>query len=172
MKKNLKNYLAILLLGITMIAYGSDPSKYKVFVGFINHFTKFVQWPDDKKSGDFVIGVLGDSPITTELQVLAGKTVGAQKIVIKNFSNESSIIPCHILFVSETASKSLASAAAKASSNKTLIITEWIGAAKKGADINFIEDGGSIKFEISNNANNAHGLKIASKLKELGKVVD
>lgn len=172
MKKFSTFFSLVLFFSICTIALAGDQAKYKIFVGFINHFTKFVQWPDEKKTGDFVIGVLGDSPIIAELQALNGKPAGSQKIVVKAFASESAIIPSHILFVSEEASKSLSSVAAKAANTKTLIIAEWPGAAKKGADINFIEEGGSVKFEISNSANTAHGLKIASKLKDLGKAVD
>lgn len=164
--------IALLNIGLVNTSFAGDATKYKIFVGFINHFTKFVQWPEDKKSGDFVIGIIGDSPIAAELQTMNGKVVGSQKIVVKIFTTEDAMSNCHIVFVSDKYTKSLGAISEKAKSNKTLVISESNGAAKKGSDINFVEDGGSVKFEINSTTASNHGLKIASKLKELGKVVD
>ncbi len=174
MKKSLVtlSIVSMLILGIVGQALAADATKYKIFVGFINHFTKFVQWPEEKKMGDFVIGVIGDCPIATELQGMNGKMLGAQKIVIKTFANEDAMSSCHIVFVSEKFGKSLSAISEKAKINKTLVLSESNGAAKRGSDINFIEDAGSVKFEINSTTANNHGLKIASKLKELGKVIE
>ena len=36
---------------------------YAVHANIIYRFTKYINWPDDRKTGDFVIGVVGDTPL-------------------------------------------------------------------------------------------------------------
>src|SRR5206468_262493 len=53
---------------------------------FIYNFTRYIDWPADYKSGNFVINMFGsNTAMLTELNNMAKtKTVGAQKIEIKN----------------------------------------------------------------------------------------
>lgn len=161
------------MIASTSIAGSSNANRFKLYVGFINHFTKFIQWSDDKRTGDFVIGVYGDSPIFDEMQaMLAGKSVGEQKINIKKIDSEAAAGSCHIVFVPENQMKVLGALNTKAKTSKFLIVTDSDGAAKKGADINFVEEGGSIKFEMNPKNAADHGLKVSGKLKELAKIID
>lgn len=165
--------LALFVATLNGFAGNSNANRFKLYVGFINHFTKFIQWSDDKRSGDFVIGVYGDSPMFDELSaMLTGKQVNDQKIAIKKIDSEGAASSCHILFVSENQMKMLGSLHNKAKSSNFLIVADSDGAARKGADINFVEEGGSIKFELNPKNATEHGLKISGKLKELAKIID
>lgn len=171
--KMFKKVIITTILGfIITINQGQAQAKYKVYAGFMNHFTKYVQWPADTKSGDFVIAVVGNSPIITELKPLEGKMVGAQKIVIKAFATAGAVTSGHIIFVSEAQGAGIGDVSKKAKSFNSLVVAEIPGGAGKGADINFIEADGKIKFEVSSSNPDAHGIKISAELKKLGIAVD
>src|SRR4051812_16053310 len=100
LQKSLMLISAFMLLILPEVrAQGID---YAVHANIIYRCTKYIDWPDYKKSGDFVIGIVGDSPLYDELKnFTANKTVGTQKIVIKKMSSSTSSYDCHILFISE-----------------------------------------------------------------------
>lgn len=157
---------------LTFITFNvsAQMNNYKIYAGFVNHFTKYVQYSNI--DGDFIIGVLGDSPIYGELSMLNGKMVGNQKIVVKRINNISEILNFKIIFVSDSKVSNIVEINKKAKTNKTMIITETNGAIQKGSDINFILKNDKINFEIGVNNNEQHGLKISNELKKLGIVVE
>lgn len=72
----------------------------KAQANFIYNFTKFFDWPQSEKTGDFVIGVYGSRDLANELEkVTNGKKNVTQDIVVKNFSSFNQITKCHVLFV-------------------------------------------------------------------------
>tara|TARA_B100000809_G_scaffold136817_1_gene134339 strand:+ start:41 stop:553 length:513 start_codon:yes stop_codon:yes gene_type:complete len=167
MKKHL--FLPILFL-FTFYAVGQEQSQ--VQSAYIYHFTKYMEWPAAKQSGDFVIGVIGvigDSPITPYLKSLAAsKKAGMQSIVIKEFSSVSKVTNCHILFVSSKKSYELSSAIIKGKELSALIITAKAGYGKKGAGINFVTVGGKSRFEINESSIAASNVKVSAKLIQMG----
>src|SRR4051812_29283167 len=62
-------------------------NTYAIHANIIYRFTKYINWPDDKKSGDFIIGVVGETPLYEELKnFTSNKSVAGQPIVVKKFS--------------------------------------------------------------------------------------
>jgi hypothetical protein len=146
--------------------------EYSVHANIIYHFTKYVDWPDDKKDGDFVIGVVGDTPLFDELKkVIANKTAGNQKIIVENISPSNTSFDCHILFLSEEESSSLKKISARIAQSSILLVCEDEGAASRGACINFKIESQRLKLEINKLNIQQHQLNIASELLRLGTVV-
>ena len=160
----------LLILCIAMTAFGQ---KEKIQSSYIYNFTSYISWPESEKTGDFVIGVLGNGPIQNELNNLAAtKKVITQPIVVKNFSSARDIEKCHILIITEGKSSQLQEALSKVSGNSTLVITESPGLASKGSGINFVMKDGKMLFELNKNKIEKNGLKINSKLTALAVLVD
>ena len=89
-------------------SYGQHETDYKVHANIIYRFTKYIDWPVNKKAGDFIIGTIGETELYDDLKSLcANKTVGNQKIVIIKTSPSANSYPCQILFISEEESSSL-----------------------------------------------------------------
>src|SRR5690242_17959691 len=77
----------ILLLSLQTKAQQSDVA---VEANIIYHFTKYINWPEDKKAGDFVIGIIGNTPLFEALKnSIVNKTAGSQKIIIKKFTTDA-----------------------------------------------------------------------------------
>ena len=150
-------------------ARAQQGAGYAIQANIIYHFTKYINWPDDKKSGDFVVGVVGDTPLYDELKTfLVNKTVGDQKIVVKKFAASATSFNCHILFVGEDVSGSLKKIAAQTTGSPLLLVTESDGLARKGSCINFTVVDEHLRLEINKNNIEHRNLGVASELLQLG----
>ncbi len=166
----LKKIFTLALLSFLISVSFAQTEKY--YAGFIYNFTKNMEWPANKKSGDFVIAVVGDSPVINYLKQLAAtKTVGTQKMVVKKVNSASEASGAHLIFLSKNKSGEVGSAQTVAKSSNALLVTEKAGLGKKGAAMNFIDNAGRIGFEINKSQLKACGIKINAKLESLGKVV-
>jgi hypothetical protein len=165
------NFGALLLLSFITL-HAQDELDYSVHANIIYHFTKYVNWPSYKGSGDFIIGVVGETPLTNELKkAVAGKKAAGQNIVVKKFSSSSPGFNCHILFISDAASSSLKRIISATADDPVLLVSENEGFAKKGSCINFNIVNDKLKLEINKNNIQQRGLEIASELLQLGVLV-
>jgi hypothetical protein len=170
-KKNLaKNFAVFICLLFsasveTTFAQGVD----KVYSVFILNFARTVQWPAEKGTGDFIIGVLNSPKVAEELRTVAAtKSVGTQKIKVKEYTNADQVEACHILLLPSLKASVFASLIGKLINAPTLIITDTEGLATKGGGINFLSVDNKMKFELNSEAIEKRGLKVPSSLKSLG----
>ncbi len=139
---------------------------------FIYNFIKLIDWPASYKTGDFVIGVYGNSAITGELQKMAAsKKAGTQNIKIVNYNSAGAISKCHILFIPATYNAQLGAIYGSIGSASTLVITESKGMINKGAGINFVLREGKMTFELNQSKILAQNMKISSHLSNLAALV-
>jgi hypothetical protein len=150
-------------------AYCQDYKFHKVY---IYNFAKNIQWPTAQQSGDFVIGVLGKSEITTELQSLADtKTLGTQKIVVKTFATVNDVSDCHMLFIGQANSKALTELSSKIGGKPVVIVTEKSGLCKQGSGINFVLVDNKLKYELNKTILDKSGVKVSAELARLAATV-
>jgi hypothetical protein len=144
-------------------------TDYRFHSIFIYNFTKYIQWPAQQQSGDFVIGVLGNSPNVVEelTKVTTNKMVGSQKIVVKKYKSAAEATDCHILFLPSSVSHTFDDVQSKLKGKPTLVITEKSGLAQKGSGINFIIQDNKWKFELNEAATQSSGLKVSRELSQL-----
>jgi hypothetical protein len=161
-----------LFLHISSSLPAQKESGYVVHANIIYRFTKYIDWPVMSKQGDFIIGVVGDSPIYDALKNnIAGKMVGDQKIIIKKVSCAEPVLDCQIIFLSNDACKNIKKIVAKTANEPVLLVSETEGMAQKGSCINFVIIGDRLKLEINQNNIEQRELSIASELLQLGKIV-
>jgi hypothetical protein len=164
--------LVIFFFGFSSSTNAQSSVEYSVHANIIYHFTKYVAWPESKKSGDFVIGIVGDSPLYDALKLkVANKTAVGQKIVVKQISRSQQVIDCHILFISEEESDALKKIASRTAEYPVLLVCEDEGAASRGAAINFKVESERLKLEINKNNIEQRSLSVASELLRLGTVI-
>jgi hypothetical protein len=161
----------ILLISISKVQ-AQHETDYTIQATIIYRFTKYIDWPANKKSGDFIIGIVGDSPLYDDLKSFIGnKTVGSQKIVVTKMTNSKNYDNCHILFISEEESGNLKKIAELTSGAPVLLITEYNGLAHKGSCVNFITINDRLKLEINKSNADERNLHIASELLELAIII-
>jgi hypothetical protein len=157
-----KLYIFISLIVLCTTSWGQiDPKSAEahIKVVYLYNFTKYVEWPPEYHSGDFIIGVLNGSPVfINELnKMAASKTAGSQKFIVKNYKSVAEIGKCNILYIPEGSNGMLADAIKKIKGLSTLLVTESVGDAKKGAAINFVVKDNKQEFELNKgNAEKCH----------------
>ncbi len=151
----------------------SEQVNAKIKAIYIYNFTKYIEWPETYKEGNFVVGVLGsNSPLLNELSKMAdSKMVGNQKLEIKNISSCSTTDKYNIIYVVSDNSAQLTDVINKLKGKSTLIVTDKAGLAKQGAAINFFIDGNKQKIELNKANIEKYKLKVASTLVEMAVAV-
>ena len=153
-----------------------DPnnSNTKIKATFIYNFTKYINWPDKYKQGNFVIGVLGTTSFYNDLTaLLAKKSVGDQNFEVKSYTTVESVSSvCHILFIPAENSSMLPDVLKKLKGKSTLIVTEKAGMAKQGSGINFVVDNNKQRFELNKNNVEKYSLTVSSTLSALAIAVE
>ena len=149
----------------------NTPSKIKVT--FLYNFTRFIEWPDDYKEGNFIIGVVGDTPLYSELLAMKEKmekdnkifvTKGNQPISVLKYLSYKALGKCHMVFVSENCSNQLANIITRTSSHHTLLVTEQFGLIEDGSGINFVIKENKIGFELNRTQIIKTGLSVSQNL--------
>jgi hypothetical protein len=174
-RTNIFKLTVIVLVALMQVSFVSATNqlKDKVYAVFIMNFARNIEWPKEKTTGDFVIGVVNYPAVASQLKnvALQSKNVRNQPIIIKEFSSASDAGFCHILFIPESEAASFPSVLSKLQNAPTLIITEKEGLAKKGSGINFLMVDGKLKFELNNNSIEKRGLKPSEDLQRFGILV-
>lgn len=145
----------------------AQPEISKAKANYIYNFTKFFDWPQTEKSGDFIIGVLGSNELSRELKkVTAGKKNVTQNIVVQNFANINQVSKCHVIFVNAFNSDNITNLHTKTGVH-CLIISDGISSIKNGAVIKFVLESDRLKYEFSKSNALKRGLKFHSKISEM-----
>lgn len=177
----MKRIIALLLVSFFLVSADfvrfspNSPSdvQSKIKATFIYNFTKYIEWPDEYKKGNFVIGVLGDDAFFSDMSTFfSSKTLGAQKYEVKLFSKPADILKCQVLFIPTTYSGNLNEALSKVKGKSTLVITDKPGQAKQGAAINFVSIDNKQKFELNKSNLEKYNLKVSNSLVNLAIVVE
>lgn len=145
---------------------------YQTHTLYIYSFGKFIQWPEEYRSGDFEIAVLGDSPIIAELEKMAQKKkMGDRTIRVISLTSLKDFKKSHILFIPAAQSGQLADCIQKIGEQSSLIVTEQAGLGAKGSDINFVVKEGRLVFELNQSSFSKHKLKAANELTRLAIII-
>lgn len=178
MKKGVIISLLFFAFCATAFTPGYSPSNpdtnAKIKAVFIYNFTKYIEWPENYKTGEFTIGILGENDaLFKELnQMSKVKKVANQTFSIKSYSQIGDVSNPHILYIPADSAEALSKAVDKLKGKSTLIVTEKPGMAKKGSAINFVIVGNRQKFELNKNTAEKHNLKVASTLEKLAVLVE
>lgn len=150
-----------------------DPNA-KVKAVFLYNFTRYFEWPEKMKSGNFIINVIGNNAnLNQELNKMASsKQVGNQKMEIKSSTGIDVSIQPHIIFLLNESSDLLKEISSKYKGKGSLIVTEKNGLAKLGSAINFVVADNKQRFEYSKANAVKAGLKTSDELKSLAIAVE
>ena len=163
-----KTLFFLLLVSFATASYAQN---YQLHSVYIYSFIRYIQWPEDD-SPEFVIGVLGDSPILPHLQKMAEvKKAGDRKIVIKLFNNTGDITPCAMLFKAKESEVLLEEIMPLLNGGHTMLITEEDGLATEGSNINFVLKDSKLVFELNSQAMEKSNLKVSTELTRLAVVI-
>ena len=166
-------YLFISCIFITPLTLSSQEIDYSFHAKFIYRFTKYINWPTEKSSGEFVIGVMGTSLIYEELvKITYQKKVGEQDIKIMKYSADMDPKSFNIIFIPQWQSGYLENVAAKLNESPVLIITDKSSGLKKVSDINFTIIDDKLRFEINQTNIQKKSMQVAGELISMASMVN
>lgn len=141
-------------------------SMNKYISSCLYNFSKYINWPVERKTGDFIITIVGSKDLFSEMTKLTqNMMVGLQPIQVKYCSSASEISGFqHIVFVSSWQSGKINVVMQKTAGSNTLVVTETEGMIDKGAMINFIPVDGNMQFEIRKESLSKRNLTASSVL--------
>ncbi|MGM0582156.1 MAG: YfiR family protein [Bacteroidota bacterium] len=158
-----------LMIGFNTFNANAQRPMHEIHSMLIFNFVKYIEWPDNTKSGDFVIAVYGDDDVYEQLSNLYGKRqIKGQNTSIVNISDVSELKNPHIIYIDSRKSRDFETILEKYDTKPTLIITDRSGYGKKGSSINFKEVDGKLKFEINKSTFDNSNLKVSSQLLNMG----
>jgi hypothetical protein len=163
--KTLKTLTLIVILFVGGSAFSQERPVHEIYTMMVFNFTKYIQWPDADKSGDFVIGVVGNEDVYKTLSTwYHGKTKGAKTYVIKKFNNASEVSDCSVVYIDKSKSGEFEAINSKVKGKGTLVVTDRSGLGAKGSCINFktVED--KLRIELNQKAMETANLKVSSSL--------
>jgi hypothetical protein len=163
--KTAKVVLAGLVMMVSSAAFSQERPLHEVYSMMVFNFVKYVQWPANDNSKEFVIGVVGNNEIYNTLNTwYAGKAKGTKTYVIKKFNNASEVTDCQVVFIDRSKSNEFDAVNNKVKGKGTLVVTDRNGLGSKGSCINFKTVDEKLRFELNQQAIEASNLKVAGAL--------
>ena len=158
--------LVVALVLVSGSAFAQERAAHEVYSMMVWNFIKYIQWPDQNESGEFVIGVVGNDAVYNSLNTMyAGKPRGSKTYVIKKFNSAANVTTdCSVIFIDKSKSNDFPVINNKVKGSNTLVITDKSGWGEKGSAINFTLVDNKLKFELNQKAVEASNLKVASAL--------
>lgn len=155
----------------------AQQSEYTIKAVFLEHFTRFIEWPDSSQTADasspFVLSVIGENPFDSILeQVYAEQRIKNREVIIRYISTPDEISDCHMLFIASSAAEILSEILSNTRDKPILTVSDTNGFAAKGVLINFFLAGDKIKFEINEKAAHESGLVMSYRLLNLARIVN
>ncbi|HET8861089.1 YfiR family protein [Marivirga sp.] len=164
-------FIFFILLFVAKAGFAQE--KYRFHKVFFYSFTKYIEWPAEKKKGDFIIGVVGESEIIPLLKEMAEiKKVGDRNIKVVQLEQVKKGEYFHILFVPSEQNQNFPSIKTALNGEPCLLVTESEGMAKKGSMINFKDVDGKLKFEMNTKILESTGLKVSQELTRFGEEIN
>jgi hypothetical protein len=149
--------------------------EHELKAAFLYNFTKFIEWPTNRfadTNAPFVVAVVDDGPLTTELeQVANSRKVGGRVLIIKQVKAPAEMRGVHMVFFHDLPDSRVKEWLTAAHAAGVLTVGESEAFFKQGGMINFLLEGEKIRFEINVDQTETAGLKISAQLQKLAKSV-
>lgn len=161
----------LLLLISPHLAVAQSQSELKVKAAYVFNLTKYVEWPDHKKS--LVIAVEGDGPMVATLRdALAGKVSDSRNMEVVISPTDADLDRCDVLYVARSDKKRIDAALRKVAGRSVLTVGDAASFTKQGGAVALLTVGDRIEIQINLQASQKARLKISSRLLNLATVVN
>lgn len=151
--------------------------EHQIKAAFLYNFGRYVQWPAEAfadAEAPFVIGVLGSSPVASNLRPVAQtKKIQERPVLIRQFSDPKEMARCHILFVSaDVEPETQAKAVQRCLGQPVLLVGENGDFVQRGGMIDMRIEGNRVRVYVALKAAQREALVVSSKLLQVAQVVD
>lgn len=174
-------WVVVLLAAISLLlsnyanCRAQSATEYQVKAAYLFNFLKFVEWPDGlpgDPQGKWVIGIVGNSPVSGELSKLVeGKNILGRELEVKTLQATDNLRGCNILFISESEKKRLPVILAGLRGSSVMTVADMEHFIDAGGMVQFVVEEDRVRISIDVGATARARLKVSSKLLALARAV-
>lgn len=166
-----KKLIVALFMMFSLFAANAQMEKYQAL--FMYKFLQNFEWSSAKISNGYKIGVLGSDALFEELnKMVSGRSISGKSIEVVKYTPGTSTADFCMIFLANRNKDLFESINKSAISTSTIIVGETPGLAKRGAGVNFITAGGSLKFELNQATLNESNVKASGSIKSLAILIN
>ena len=161
---------AVIAVSITVTAAAAQAQEqsleYQVQAAYLYNFVKFVDWPPGVLGNAITICTAGNTPVSAALdQIVRDEVISGHKLAVRPIDTPQPA--CNVLFVP----RNVAAGEYLRSMRMAPVLTvgESPDFIAQGGIINFVRDGGMMRFEIDQEAATRARLQISSRLLRLAR---
>lgn len=142
-------------------------SANSVKAAYLFKLPAYVDWPAqrfERADSPLIVGVLAADDVAEALAALtAGRTSNGRPVVVRRLRLDDELGGVHVLFVSDAARERAQEVAAQAAAQNVLTVAD-LDAASEASVIDFVSVSGRLRFEVSLEAAERHGLRLHAGL--------
>jgi hypothetical protein len=158
----------ILLPALASPVPAQNSREHHLKAVFLFNFAQFTEWPTNafaSADSPIVIGVLGDDPFGPILdETVQDEIVRGRQLAVQRYHRVEEIKTCHLLFISRSESKRIHKIVEFLKGKPVLTICDLEERAANGVMVQFVTEGGNVRFRINVDAVKAAALTLSSKL--------
>lgn len=147
---------------------GDATLERRVKAAFLFKFASFIDWPPDafaQADSPIRIAVMGDDAMAQDvLEASMNRTVEGRRVEVRPIAAGDTLDGVNILFLRDAAAARLGGSIADLEPRAILVVTESAGGLRRGSVINFVLDGGRVRFDISLDEAARRGIRLSSRL--------
>jgi hypothetical protein len=164
------------LLAVTTVPSAQRPTagELEVKAAYLYNFARFVAWPlrTDNATEPFSICVLGRDPFGPVLDAtLKGAAVRGAMVIPRRIAEPADASGCHVLFISASEERRVSSIMTVLGHTGVLTVSDMPKFVVRGGMIQFVNEGGRVRFEIGLVPAQDAGLSLSSELLRVALVV-
>jgi len=148
--------------------------EYQLKAAFLFNFTKFITWPPSDPSGTapkLTVCIVSAKQVAEAMAAATkGKSVDGRQVVVQELSSPANLGTCQLVFIGSQGKRTEEILGA-AKRFPIVTVGEDEKFLRRGGVINFVLEGGKLRFEINTDAASRAGVSISSKLLSLAKIV-
>lgn len=158
--------LGLLLTLVSGIICAWAADEYVAKANHLFQFARNVKWPPTK---ELAFCVIGPDPFRGALEAaLQGKKIAGRSVQLRHIS-AAQAGSCQLLFISGGAGGGQSATALSHAGATTLTVGERAGFIQQGGIINFVIEGGRVRYELNKSLADKKGLKLGYDIINLAK---
>lgn len=168
---------AVLVLCTAGVSFGQvrGSQEYHAKAAFLAAFPNFIEWPEgafESEQSPLLICVFGDYSFGTALaQQTRGMNIHGRRLEIRWARAEKDLRGCQILFVSRSEASRYARVFKAVQGSSVLTVGETPDFLASGGAVDFVFDGGNLRFAVNLDAAEEAHLTISSRMLALAEHV-
>lgn len=172
-------YLAALLMAtlsfalVMPVAQASETREYAVKAAYLYKFMNLIEWPNEARIDNFIIGVVGPGPFGPSLDDIEGKLIRGKPLSVVTYPMVKLPAPTDqmILFIDRANDNKLPKILSDLKGRNVLTVGESQKFAERGGCINLVTVKNRVRFRINVDAVRRAELKISPRLVKVASVL-